>query len=232
MFRKIVDIKVDWSTYTGKEQLNLDNCHIFKFDLKVYKDIESNYKNVLSKNELNKAKLFKVQKDLERYVIGKYFTRLLVGVQLGIKPCEVTFIEIENKKPATTNINFNISHSGNLILLALSNSVMGIDVECINPSFNFENLLIQCFKPSELLHINSRSDFYVFWTRKEAIIKATGEGLIDDLHDIDCTQNRIFRQKKTYFLHTAYLNEDHIYSLAYTGNVKNLKFWNSGNFEH
>ncbi len=231
MFSKINDIKIDWTKYTSKEKLNLDNCNIFKFNLEVYTQIKSNYKNILSKIELNKAKIFKLQNDSERYIIGKYFTRLLIGDQLGINPAEVSFIEIENKKPATTHINFNISHSGNLVLIALSNSEIGIDVEFINTNFNFESLLTRCFKPSELFHIHNIVDFYVFWTRKEAIIKATGEGLIDDLQEIDCTQQTIFRQNKIYFLNSAYVDENHIYSLAYTGNVKNLKFWNYQNFE-
>ncbi len=226
MFKEIVNFKINWIKYTGKEELNLDNCHIFKFNLKVYKDIESQYEMILSKNELHKASLFLLQKDSERYIIGKYFTRLLLANQLGIKPSEVTFIEIKNKKPAIANVNFNISHSGDLVLIALSNSAIGIDVEFVNANFNFEKLLTQCFKPSELLHIHSVSDFYVFWTRKEAIIKATGEGLVDDLQEIDCSQNRIFRQKKTYFLHSAYVDKNHIYSIAYTGDVKNLVFWN------
>ncbi len=230
MFREIVNFKINWTKYTGKELLNLENCHIFKFNLKVYKDIESHYESILSKNELNKASLYLVKEDSERYILGKYYTRLLLASQLGTKPSEITFIEIGNKKPATSSVNFNISHSGDLVLIALSNSAIGIDVEFFNSNFDFEKLLPQCFKSSELLHINSVSDFYVFWTRKEAIIKATGEGMVDDLNSIDCSQKTIVRQKKKFFLNSAYVDENHIYSIAYSKDVKNLIFWDCQNY--
>lgn len=222
---KAVDNKIKWYNYNNTIISKFDDCHIFKFELNVYEEIENKYQTILSQNEIAKADLFKQRDDKKKYVIGKYFTRILLANKLGIKAPDIVFFETGNKKPATNYIHFNISHSGNLVLVAISKSPIGIDVEFVNPKFDFQNLLNECFISSELLQVNSSSDFYRFWTKKEAIIKATGEGLIDDLHDIDCSQNIVLRHNNKYQIATGYADENHICSLAYTNEIKNLHYW-------
>lgn len=224
--KKTVDYEINWSDYSSKSVLDLDDCHIFKFTLTDYNKIKNQYRDVLSIDEIDKSYRFKQKDDTKRYIIGKYFTRILLANRLAIEPSEIIFSETKNKKPTISNTNFNISHSGNLILIALSNVEVGIDVEFINPHFAYESLLTHCFRPSELLYINNFYDFYTFWTKKEAIIKATGEGLVDNLHEIDCSTNLVVRLNKKYQITTAYIDENYVYSLANTDNFNKIQYWN------
>jgi 4'-phosphopantetheinyl transferase len=86
-----------------------------------------------------------------------------------------------------SDLEFNISHSGEIAIIALSNKTpVGIDVEKLLPLEDRDALLRQFFHAKEEQEIISLSEqesqlaFYNCWTRKEAILKATGEGLSTD----------------------------------------------------
>jgi 4'-phosphopantetheinyl transferase len=92
-------------------------------------------------------------------------------------------------KPYLTNsdMEFNISHSGEIAVIAFSNGIpVGIDIEKLIPLEDKDELLRQFFHAKEELEIISLSAresqlaFYNCWTRKEAILKATGDGLTID----------------------------------------------------
>lgn len=75
---------------------------------------------------------------------------------------------------------FNLSHSGNMVVLAVSDAPIGVDVEQIRHSPLEQDAAMQCFTPKEAEWLQSqRGDaaFFRLWTGKEAIMKATGKGL-------------------------------------------------------
>lgn len=89
--------------------------------------------------------------------------------------------------------NFNISHSGNRVVCALStNGRVGIDIEVVT-SLSFDDFQTQ-FTPSEWTAIRGAPDpitaFYRFWTAKESLIKADGRGLEIPLLDLDVSEYR------------------------------------------
>jgi len=80
------------------------------------------------------------------------------------------------------NLHFNLSHSGDYMVLALSDSPVGIDVE--HKSKNYDSLAQRCFCKEEYEDILSLQDeserkcrFLEYWTMKEAYIKCIGEGM-------------------------------------------------------
>jgi len=112
------------------------------------------------------------------------------------KPFMTTSHKVTSKSPCdlNSNIEFNISHSGNMILIGFrfcknnvinANPQIGVDIEKIKPDFDFELVLDEFFTPKEQEAIwkseNSSETFFKFWTQKEALVKATGTGLTDDL---------------------------------------------------
>lgn len=74
---------------------------------------------------------------------------------------------------------FNISHSGDYVLLALGNKDLGVDIEC-HKSYDYERLAKVSFAIEEQVYINNslqkESDFYKLWTLKESFMKAHGTG--------------------------------------------------------
>lgn len=74
------------------------------------------------------------------------------------------------------NIRFSISHSGELVVLAMSDTEVGIDIEKIKPR-DYEAIVERHFTKGESKMVNSLEDFLKVWTKKEAYLKLTSEGL-------------------------------------------------------
>ena len=97
-------------------------------------------------------------------------------------------------------LHFNVSHSGEKLLIAISNTPVGIDIEQIRPRNSLASLVTQCFAPSEqnywfdLPENEKNHAFYDFWTRKEAVVKGVGRGIALGLNrcEIDVNQPNNF----------------------------------------
>ncbi len=172
------------------------------------------------KEPLNEGKFFRYRASLPESIqlkLGKYvrwqdahaslFGKLLLkrglqdfGLSLSLEDLEYT---VYNRPCFKNGIDFNISHSGQYVVCALSDSnIVGVDIEEIKP------IDIRDFKNSwqerELEAIQNSSDqqreFYKYWTRKEAVIKADGGGLNLPLREIDVTNNFVLVRNKRWFL--------------------------------
>lgn len=72
-------------------------------------------------------------------------------------------------------LHFNVSHSENLWIIAWSfEHEVGIDVQKIDPSINYQAIMRQFFTKSEQVQVNTISDFFDVWTQKEAVLKLRG----------------------------------------------------------
>ncbi|MFA4870538.1 MAG: 4'-phosphopantetheinyl transferase superfamily protein [Pedobacter sp.] len=225
---KVIDFtlpQVEWQDYNSNVELSKGITHIFKINIVLYESIKPEYLSVLDQKEITKANRFKNEDDKKRYVIGKYFSRIILSSFLNLEPKDILFSFTGNKKPYIEGAHFNISHSGRFTIIAISPVAIGIDIEYINAKFDFSPLLNICFKESELNSIHDIVDFYTLWTRKEAILKASGEGLIDNLHDIDCLKNVVKRNHINFSISSKKLEDDHIISLAINTLHPNLNYW-------
>ena len=109
-----------------------------------------------------------------------------------LKPMEINNMEMcfnEHGKPFLvrhTNVYFNLSHCKNGIAVAVDFAPVGIDIE----SFRKDNISLvrKTMNPAEAEWIRTSSDpietFTQFWTKKEAVVKLRGTGIIDDLHHV------------------------------------------------
>lgn len=139
----------------------------------------------LSAEEKERAERFKFQKDYKLYTAGKIMARKIIGSYFDVKPEKVRFRIDEYDRPHLQypekgNFDFNISHSGDFVVLAISDSRVGIDVERIKPIDL--NIAEDCFHEKERVYLQSDQgrlfeNFYKIWTLKESFIKAIGEGL-------------------------------------------------------
>ncbi|HQS50272.1 MAG TPA: 4'-phosphopantetheinyl transferase superfamily protein [Daejeonella sp.] len=184
--------------------------------------------NILSKDELLKAARFLHSKDRASFVSRRAALRILLSRYTDISPSRIEFIAGKNKKPELRSelntIRFNVSHSSELILIAISDTEIGVDIERIEPSFNYSDILRHSFSEQEINHIkqaaDSRDFFFRLWTRKEALAKASSKGLDDELRNIPCldgwhnVNEELIRLSGSWQLQSFNIDHEYIASIA------------------
>lgn len=150
-----------------------------------------NYLNLLSAEELTKAKSFKWRKDYIRYIISHISLKMLIKKYTDLPVNKILFKKNIYGKPSLicNSIFFNISHTYNKSIIALTSECeIGIDIEYVNNNFNIDEIINYSLAPPEkekllLLPIKARiKEFLSLWTRKEALLKAMGIGIGDYLN--------------------------------------------------
>jgi 4'-phosphopantetheinyl transferase len=132
----------------------------------------------------------------ERFVAARGFLRLLFAHYLGASPAAVSFTYSSQGKPALDSpspaFSFNLAHSEDVAVCALTlRNAVGVDVERIRTNFDLDQLAEASFSSYEVAALRSLPEqerveaFFRCWTRKEAYIKARGEGLAIPLRDFD-----------------------------------------------
>jgi len=146
---------------------------------------------LLSEDEQKHARRFVKNTDKTLYILSHGMLRKILGARLSQDPAHLAFRKEKQGKPALEGekIHFNISHSGEVVLIAVSDTQTGVDVEYMKPDFDYEEILATnfCGRESKAARsaLDGRKMFYRLWTRKEALLKADGIGLTDDLTKID-----------------------------------------------
>lgn len=149
---------------------------------------------LLSADERERARRLRVGRVRGRFVVARGMLRSLLGRYLGAAPSTIGFRYGPRGKPAlddrdgSPRLQFNLAHSEGLALLALSpDRRVGIDVEAIRPMDDLGRIVERFFSPreraafGELTEARRTAAFFRGWTRKEAYLKATGEGLATPL---------------------------------------------------
>lgn len=131
------------------------------------------------------------RKDRLRAVAGDHLARAGIAACCGADPGKIHFSRTERGKPYAVglDIHFNISHSGDLVICAVSDRPVGVDVEQIRPVRGKLANKVCC--PDELAYLREASGcadmltgeamirFFRIWTSKEAWFKWTGTGITD-----------------------------------------------------
>ena len=149
-------------------------------------------------DEKTRAERFHFEEDRKRFIVRRGILRTILGGYLGVDPDQVQFAYGKNEKPeladsfANGEIRFNLSHSGEVALYAFTRDrEIGVDIEHIREISDMEQVSNRFFslRENEVLHILSESKkreaFFNCWTRKEAYIKAIGDGLSCPLDSFD-----------------------------------------------
>jgi len=196
---------------------------------------------LLSHEESNRAQKYHFEKDKRVYESGHVFIRKVLSHYISIEPSKLELTPLVNQKPklenAPFNIHFNISHSGNKILIAIGfSSDVGIDVEKVIPDFDMDGFAEANYHPNELAHFRSLGNnseteyFYTIWTRKEAWLKLTGEGVNDKLRDLDFSGSKVQPVIPPHGHHDLYMtswkeSEDYLGTLAAYSDSKKIRFF-------
>ena len=157
-------------------------------------EVVGRLRRLLSDDERARADRFRFDRDRSRYTVGRSLLRVLLGRYVGIAPEDLRFEYGAYDKPrlASGGPWFNLSHSGPVALYAFTKAAeVGIDVELDNEDFARERIAERFFSPTEVAVLRSLPEslqpraFLACWTRKEAFIKARGDGLSLPLDSFD-----------------------------------------------
>lgn len=153
---------------------------------------------VLAPEELARAERFRRPLDRDRYVVARGRARGLLGRYLEIDPTDVPLATASHGKPilagsdALPPLSFNVSHSDGLALVAVADGRdVGVDLERITSERDLPAISRVAFSPSELAQWRATAPperaarFFTTWVRKEAYLKARGEGLATAPEEVD-----------------------------------------------
>jgi 4'-phosphopantetheinyl transferase len=192
--------------------------HVFCIDINArYDPSESCYRSILSTDEMNKADRFFQIHDRTSFLVRRYYLRLLLSKLVSKSPRDLIFDSTGNKKPTLLGQEFNTSHSGQYAVIAIGTKPVGIDIEKIDHTFQFEDIVSRYFSSEEQMYLKARNtshDFFHLWTRKEAMLKATGEGLVNNLHNLNCVPYQVLRNGLLYQLTTFGPEAGYVMSIA------------------
>ena|ERR1041385_2713119 len=155
------------------------------------------FESFLSADELARANRFHFAEDRNQFIVARGLLRNLLAAYLGVNSAKLHFSYGAKGKPfliveGHPQINFNISHShGRAALVFSRGREVGVDLEYVKDDFDDELVANRFFSRAEVLALRTvpvelrKQAFFNCWTRKEAYIKARGEGLSMPLDQFD-----------------------------------------------
>lgn len=153
---------------------------------------------LLSTDEVTRVCQLHFEKDQNRFITARGMLRKILGLYLGEEPHRLRFEYTLQGKPLLGSeagydgLRFNLSHSGRFALYAITRGQnIGIDIERIRYDISVDQIARRFFSQGEInslerIHEEMRNElFFQYWTRKEALLKAMGEGLLFPMENCD-----------------------------------------------
>ncbi len=146
----------------------------------------NSYEALLSDDERQRNQRYRFATDRRKDLIARALLRTQLGGRLNLAPESLVFERGEHGKPALVldnSLEFNLSHAGNWIVLAMAESRIGVDIEHTARDNDVMAIADRYFFGSEIAELTSfepseqRQRFFDYWTLKEAYMKARGEGI-------------------------------------------------------
>jgi 4'-phosphopantetheinyl transferase len=164
------------------------------------------FSNFLSRTEQKKASTFRKPADARRYILRHGMVRFILGNYILSSPARVPLVTGRNGKPELDlqppdqKITFNVSHTDEMVSIGVMKKIeIGIDIVKIDPRCPIQEIAEYLFCPHEIRYLEGtrpdlrRNIFFTIWAMKEAVIKATGEGL-QIIQDTD-VMNRVLNPR-------------------------------------
>jgi 4'-phosphopantetheinyl transferase len=187
-----------WKILQSELTLAERDIHIWRANLDLPNMSFQKLYQTLSVDEKVRAKRFHFERDRKRFIVAHGTLRAILACYLSVEPSRLQFFYGTNGKPALADtsgkgtILFNMSDSEGLALYAFTRGHdIGIDIECIRDIPEMYQIIEGFFSEKEKAILNGfaigekKETFFRYWTRKEAILKATGQGLLMPLSCVD-----------------------------------------------
>jgi 4'-phosphopantetheinyl transferase len=236
---------VSWSRPRQDLELGQDELHIWLAWLDVEAQEGSRLCSYLTKDEVSRAERFVFPHDRDHFIVARGRLRELLGKYLRCAPSAVQFKTGRYGKLSLLDerdqLCFNLSHSYGLALYGFCiGRELGIDTERIRPEFAGEGIAARYFsvmEQRELAELPKElrdTAFFVCWTRKEAYIKAHGDGLQIALDSFDVS----LKPGEPETLRSADSNRwsmrsftpapGFVAAIIVEGEIHSIRFWSAG----
>lgn len=225
----------------------LDEMKIYSLNFQTISNEIFSLRDNLTSQEIVIANKYKFEKDRSRFVVARSCLRKILSDFLSINAKDITISSNQFGKPilfstSLENIKFNLSHSGDTIVYAFSLfDEVGIDIEILDTSINHLEIAENYFTSSEIEYLKDSKSmedtvqrFFRIWTRKEALLKSIGTGLLLDMKKVDVLSDtaelNLFSDasinylNKTWNVTDLFVNNNYKAAYAYSGNQKRLTF--------
>ena len=185
---------ISWSSF----RLANAKVHIWHASLEQPEEVIQRLEAVLSAEERQRAEEFRYQEHRQSFIVSRGILRNLLSRYTNIEPKYIQFKYTLTGKPflangaETQDLTFNLSHAGYLVLYAFAwGRQVGIDVECIRPVEEMDQIAMHILSANEYKKFRRvRPEarlraFYNCLTRKEAFLKARGDGIYFSPQDVE-----------------------------------------------
>ncbi|MGV3722877.1 MAG: 4'-phosphopantetheinyl transferase family protein [Actinomycetota bacterium] len=171
---------------TGIPHLAPAEVHVWRVNLKAPADL---HRPLLSSDEQERADHFRFPEDRDHYTVARATLRKILAGYLGADARTLRFEYGAQGKPRlpvseAIDLRFNLSHSRGRALIAVAVSrEVGVDIECVRREVADEKIARRFFSPLEIGMLTAlpaeeqAAAFFRCWTRKEAYLKARGDGI-------------------------------------------------------
>jgi 4'-phosphopantetheinyl transferase len=183
-------MKTEWLRPRALPTLTKTSVHIWRAWLEMDRETEEELAVTLSEEEKARADRFILKRDRDSFIASHGILRDLLARYLSCKPGAIEYVLGSQGKPSVSSpgellpLRFNLSHSHGMAIVAIARDRdLGVDVEKIRPQVAGTEIAERYFSPREVVELrnlpaNQQAEgFYLCWTRKEAYVKALGEGL-------------------------------------------------------
>ncbi len=179
-----------WSVPPAHLVLPRDEIHVWRASLDQPPACVAALEQTLSLDECSRAQRYRFARDRQHFIIRRGLLRQMLGDYLDVEPGSLCFSSGPYGKPALAEIpgaympHFNVSHSRELALFAFARDrEVGVDIEYVRPVVEAEQIAGRYFSAQErdtlrdLPPDRMYEQFFIYWTRLEAYLKASGMGL-------------------------------------------------------
>jgi len=200
MVRRKTCMNSNWLSQPTDLTLSAEHLDLWCIRLDLPEELVKLLAAKLNDEEQARADKFLLKQKAREFIVSRTALRSILAGLLQCTPNELMFKSGTHGKPYLVNnslpvpLYFNLAHSDELALIAVSTSgQIGIDLEKIRPDIDHDNLSRRFFSAREYAALQQISDqnrltaFFATWTRKEAVVKATGKGIATSLKQFDVT---------------------------------------------
>ena len=182
-----------WAANPGQLMLAQEDIHVWRANLECEPATLHSLETILAPEEVARAGRFRLTRDRNSFIATRGILRNLLGKYVGCAPSEIVLKYGERGKPSLSDVQhqtvqFNVSRSHGLALFAFAaEKSVGIDVELVRHNFPATEIAARYFSPQEVEELKALppshfyEGFFLCWTRKEAYVKARGEGMLISL---------------------------------------------------
>ena len=183
-------LQLSWLPPPRSLNLPPGEVHVWRAALDLEPAALESAQATLAAEERDRAARFHFARDRQRFIAARANLRAILARYLHREPAQFEFVTSPSGKPELApggeayGLRFNVSHAQGLALYAITrHHPIGVDLERVRLDFAWEEIAERFFAPGELAALRSVpaalqcEAFFHGWARKEAFVKATGEGL-------------------------------------------------------